>query len=158
MPPSSASERMVVASNRRARANYEVLETLECGIVLRGTEVKSIRARTVQIDEAYALVRRNEMWLMGMHISPWNHAAAQDAHEIARPRKMLLQRAEIDRLRARVQQERLQLIPLSLYFVNGFAKVELALTKSRRLYDKRQALRKRESDREAERALRYRRR
>ncbi len=148
----------MVASNRRARANYDVLDTFECGIVLRGTEVKSIRARNVQMDEAYAVVRRNEMWLMGLHIAPWSHAAAHDAHVVDRPRKLLLQRAEIDRLRARVERERLQLIPLSLYFVNGFAKVELALAKSRRLYDKRQALRKRESDREAERALRYRRR
>ena len=158
MPDNRAAGHMVVASNRRARANYDVLDTFDCGIVLRGSEVKSLRARTVQLDEAYALVRRNEMWLMGLQVAQWSHAAAHNGHVVDRPRKLLLHRAEIDRLRARIEQDRLQLIPLSLYFDNGLAKVELALAKGRRLYDKRQALRKRESDREAERALRYRRR
>ncbi len=158
MPASHDAGHMVVASNRRARANYDVLDTFDCGIVLRGTEVKSLRARTVQLDEAYALVRRNEMWLIGMQIAPWSHASVRDGHVVDRPRKLLMHRAQINRLRARVEQDHLQLIPLSLYFANGIAKVELALAKGRRLYDKRQALRKRESDREAERALRFHRR
>lgn len=146
---------VVVARNRRARANYAVLDTFRCGIVLRGTEVKSLRARTVQLDDSYALVRRNEMWLLGLQIAPWVHASARDGHVVDRPRKLLLHRAEINRLRARTEQDRLQLIPLSLHFDCGIAKVELALARSRRQYDKRQALRKRESDREAERALRH---
>ncbi|HCB34782.1 MAG TPA: SsrA-binding protein [Acidimicrobiaceae bacterium] len=155
---SHPDDRDVVARNRRARAAYEILDRFECGLVLAGSEVKSLRAHTVQMTNAYARVRDDEMWLMGLRVAPWSHAAAGDAYDPDRPRKLLMRRAQIDRLRARTEQDRLQLIPLSVYFVDGIAKVELALARSRRLYDKRQALRKRESDREAERALRYRRR
>ncbi len=149
-------ERVVVASNRRARRNYEVLDTFECGIVLLGTEVKSLRAGGAQMSDAYARVRGDEMWLMGLHIAPWEHASATMGHVVDRSRKLLMHRAEINRLRARTEQDRLQLIPLSIYFTEGRAKLELALARGRRLYDKRQAIRKRETDREAQRAIRHR--
>ncbi len=149
-----ASDRTVVASNRRARRNYEVLDTFECGMVLRGTEVKSLRAGGAQMGDAYARVRDDEMWLMGLHIAPWIHASPNFGHEVERPRKLLMHRAEINRLRARTEQDRLQLIPLEIYFRDGRAKLELALARGRRLYDKRQAIRKRETDLEARRALR----
>ena len=150
----SSSSRLVVASNRRARRNYEVLDTFECGMVLRGTEVKSLRAGGAQMGDAYARVRNDEMWLMGLHIAPWVHASPAMGHEVERPRKLLMHRAEINRLRARTEQDRLQLIPLEIYFRDGRAKLELALARGRRLYDKRQAIRRRETDLEARRALR----
>ncbi|WP_419922707.1 SsrA-binding protein SmpB [Candidatus Poriferisodalis sp.] len=149
-------DRVVVASNRRARRNYEVLDTFECGIVLAGTEVKSLRGGGAQMGDAYARVRNDEMWLMGLHIAPWGHASAAMGHVVDRSRKLLMHRAEINRLRARTEQDRLQLIPLSIYFTEGRAKLELALARGRRLYDKRQAIRKRETDREAQRAIRHR--
>jgi SsrA-binding protein len=149
-------DRTTVASNRRARANYDILDTYECGIVLKGSEVKSLRNGAVQLADAYARVRSNEMWIMGLSISPWSHASAQNGHIVDRPRKLLLHRNEIDRLRAQTEQEPLQLIPLSIYFREGRAKLELAVAKGRRQYDKRQAIRKRESDLEARRALSYR--
>ncbi|WP_419838505.1 SsrA-binding protein SmpB [Candidatus Poriferisodalis sp.] len=150
----TSTERTVVASNRRARRNYEVLDTFECGMVLRGSEVKSLRAGGAQMGDAYARVRDDEMWLMGLHIAPWIHASPNMGHDVERPRKLLMHRAEINRLRARTEQDRLQLIPLEIYFRDGRAKLELALARGRRLYDKRQAIRKRETDREARRALR----
>ena len=155
-PRLMAKDRTVVASNRRARRNYEVLDTFECGMVLRGTEVKSLRAGGAQMGDAYARVRNDEMWLMGMHIAPWTHASPTMGHDVERPRKLLMHRAEINRLRARTEQDRLQLIPLEIYFRDGRAKLELALARGRRMYDKRQAIRKRETDREAQRALRHR--
>lgn len=150
------SDRNTVATNRRARADYDILDTYECGLVLKGSEVKSLRNGSVQMGDAYARVRSNEMWIMGLQISPWIHSSAQNGHVVDRPRKLLLHRAEIDRLRTRTEQEPLQLIPLSIYFREGRAKLELALAKGRRQYDKRQAIRKRESDLEARRALSYR--
>ena len=143
----------IVASNRRARANYDLLDTYECGLVLQGSEVKSLREGSVQLADAFARVRSGEMWILGMQISPWSPSSAQNGHVVDRPRKLLLHRVEIDRLRARTEQEPLQLIPLSVYFVDGRAKLELALAKGRRQYDKRHAIRKRESDLEARRAM-----
>ena len=143
----------IVASNRRARANYDLLDTYECGLVLQGSEVKSLREGSVQLADAFARVRSGEMWILGMQISPWSHSSAQNGHVVDRPSKLLLHRVEIDRLRARTEQEPLQLIPLSVYFVDGRAKLELALAKGRRQYDKRHAIRKRESDLEARRAM-----
>ena len=147
------SDRKIVASNRRARANYDLLDTYECGLVLQGSEVKSLREGSVQLADAFARVRNNEMWILGMQISPWSHSSAQNGHVVDRPRKLLLHRVEIERLRARTEQEPLQLIPLSVYFRDGRAKLELALAKGRRQYDKRQAIRKRESDLEARRTM-----
>ena len=142
----------LIASNRRARREYEVLETIECGIVLQGSEVKSLRTSKVQMADAYARVDGGEVWLHGLHIAPYSQATAF-GHDPERARKLLLHRAEIDRLRARVDQNRLTLIPLSMYFKNGRAKVELALARGRKQYDKRQAIAARTAEREAQREL-----
>ena len=146
-------DRKAVATNRRARANYDILDTYECGIVLQGSEVKSLRQGSVQLGDAFGRVRNHEMWVLGMQVAPWSHSSTYNEHMVDRPRKLLLHRAEIDRLRARTELEPLQLIPLSVYFVDGRAKLELALAKGRRQYDKRHAIRKRESDLEARRAM-----
>jgi SsrA-binding protein len=143
----------VVASNRRARRDYEILETLECGIVLRGSEVKSLREARVQLADANARVIDGELWLVSLHIEPYSHLAAYSAPGVDRDRKLLAHRSDIDRLRAKVDQDRLALIPLSLYFRDGRAKVELALARGRRQYDKREAIAKRDADLEARRAI-----
>ena len=143
----------VVASNRRARHDYDILDTFECGIALKGSEVKSLRDSKVQLKDSFARVQDGEMWLHGVHISPYPFASVQDAPDPERTRKLLLHRAEIEELGARTQQESLTLVPLSVYFKDGLAKVELALAKGRRRYDKRQAIAKRDADREADRAI-----
>jgi len=143
-----------VASNRRARHDYDILETYECGIVLRGSEVKSLRQGKAQLADAYARVEGGELWLYGLHIPPWEFATGFGAHDPNRRRKLLLHRREIDELMGKVQQQSLTLVPLSLYFRDGLAKVDLALAKGRRLYDKRQAIARRDADREAARAAR----
>jgi SsrA-binding protein len=147
------SGRRVVASNRRARRDYEILDTVEAGLVLTGSEVKSLRAAKVQLADAFARVRGGEMWLYGVHISPYDHASAQGGHDPDRARKLLVHRHQLDRWAARVDQEHLTLVPLDIHFADGRAKVELALAKGRRSYDKRQAIRRRESDLEARREM-----
>jgi SsrA-binding protein len=143
----------VVATNRKARHDYDVLDTFECGIALKGSEVKSLRDSKVQLKDSFARVQDGEMWLHGVHISPYGFASAYDAPDPERVRKLLLHRDEIDELMARTQQESLTLVPLSVYFKDGRAKVELALAKGRRRYDKRQAIAKRDADRETDRAV-----
>jgi len=143
----------VVASNRRARHDYDILETFECGIVLTGSEVKSIRDGKIQLKDSFARVQDGEVWLHGVHVSPYVYAHGDSAHDPDRARKLLLHRAEIDELTGRTQQESLTLVPLSVYFKEGRAKVELALAKGRRRYDKRQAIATRDAAREAERAM-----
>ena len=143
----------VVASNRRARHDYDVVETFECGIVLSGSEVKSIRDGKIQLKDSYARVQDGEVWLHGVHVSPYVYAHGLDGHDPDRPRKLLLHRDEIDELTGRTQQESLTLVPLAVYFKDGKAKVELALAKGRRRYDKRQAIASRDAAREAERAM-----
>src|SRR5947208_644900 len=143
----------MVATNRRARHNYDILETFECGIVLTGSEVKSIRDGKIQLKDSFARVQDGEMWLHGVHISPYVYAHGPHAHDPDRARKLLLHRAEIDELTGRTQQESLTLVPLSVYFKEGRAKVELALAKGRRRYDKRQVIAARDAQREAERAM-----
>jgi len=143
----------VVASNRRARHDYDVVETFECGIVLSGSEVKSIRDGKIQLKDSYARVQDGEVWLHGVHVSPYVYAHGLDGHDPDRPRKLLLHRDEIDELTGRTQQEALTLVPLAVYFKDGKAKVELALAKGRRRYDKRQAIASRDAAREAERAM-----
>jgi SsrA-binding protein len=143
----------VIASNRRARRDYDVLETIECGLVLRGSEVKSLRESRVQLADANARIVDGEMWLVSLHIQPYSHLATYSAPGVDRDRKLLLHRSEIDRLRARVDQDRLALVPLSLYFRDGRAKVELALARGRRKYDKREVIAKRDADLEARRAM-----
>ena len=148
----------VVATNRRARYDYDILETFESGIVLTGSEVKSIRDGKIQLKDSFARVQDGEMWLHGVHISPYVYAQGPNAHDPDRARKLLLHRAEIDELTGRTQQESLTLVPLSVYFKEGRAKIELGLAKGRRRYDKRQAIAKRDAAREAERAMAHARR
>ncbi len=141
-----------VASNRRARHDYDILETVEAGIALAGSEVKSLRAGKVQLRDAFARVQDGEVWLHGVHVSPYAFATGFGAVDPDRPRKLLLHRKEIASLSARVAQQSLTLVPLSIYFKDGRAKVELALARGRRNYDKRHAIAERDARREADRA------
>ena len=134
-----------VATNRRARREYEFIETLEAGIVLQGSEVKSLREGKAQLSEAYARVDDGEMWLFQMHIPPWQFATGFGAHDPDRKRKLLLHRDQIDELLGKTQQQSLTLIPVSLYFKDGRAKVQIALAKGRKLYDKRNLLMSRDA-------------
>jgi SsrA-binding protein len=140
-----------VAQNRRARHDYEILDTFECGIALQGSEVKSIRDGKVQMREAYARVEGGEVWLHAMNVSPYAMANGFGAHEPERKRKLLLHRREIEELAARTGQEGLTLVPLSVYFKEGRAKVELGLARGRKTYDKRHALAERDATREMQR-------
>jgi SsrA-binding protein len=142
-----------VASNRRARRDYEILDTYECGIVLRGSEVKALREANVQLADAYGRVNGNEIWLHGLHIAGYSHSGSFDSHLPERPRKLLLHRSEIDRVKIRVDQEHLSLIPLSLYFKDGRAKIEIAVARGRKQHDKRQAIAQRDADLEARKAI-----
>ncbi len=145
--------RKVVARNRRARFDYEILDTFEAGMVLLGSEVKSLRAGQASISEAYVAMRSNEAWLESMTIPPhvYSHLGG---HDPTRTRKLLLQRREIDRIGARMREQGLTLIPTQVYFSNGKAKVELALAKGKRRIDKRHAIKKREQEREMQRSQR----
>lgn len=142
-----------VAQNRRARHDYDIIETYEAGIALQGSEVKSLREGRANLREAYARVDDGEAWLVGMHISPYANAVGVGAHDPERPRKLLLHRAEIDELMGRVKQQSLTLVPLSVYFRDGRAKVEIALARGRRLWDRRAAVAERDAARDAEREL-----
>jgi len=148
-----AGERRVVASNRRARHEYEVLDTLEAGIALVGPEVKSLRAGRANLGDAYAVVRRGEVFLQNLHISPYQPATRENP-DPRRERKLLLHRSEIGKLSGRVAERGLTLVPLSIYFRDGRAKVELALARGKAKRDKRQTIRRREDEREAARAMR----
>lgn len=143
-----------VARNRRARHDYDILETYEAGIELKGGEVKSLRAGKAQLQDAYARVESGQLWLLGAHIAPYEYSSGFGFVEADRPRKLLLHREEIDELSGRVAQQSLTLVPLSIYFKEGRAKLELALARGRRLYDKRRAIAERDANREAERAFR----
>lgn len=145
-----------VAQNRKARHDYEILDTFECGIALVGSEVKSLRDAKVQLRDSHARVEDGEVWLHGVHISPYAFSHGRDAHDPDRKRKLLLHRREIGELAERTEKEGLSLVPLSIYFKEGRAKVELAVAKGRKLYDKRAAIAKRDADRELDRARRFR--
>ena len=147
------SDRKVVAQNRRARHDYDILETVEAGLALVGSEVKSLREGRAQLKDSYARLDDGEMWLFGVHIPPYLHATGFGAHDPERRRKLLLHRREIEQLGDRVAQEGLALVPLAIYFRGGRAKVEVALARGRRTYDKRRALAERDARREQERAL-----
>lgn len=151
---SAANGDRVVATNRRARHDYEILETLECGIVLTGSEVKSLREGNAQIAESYARVDDGELWLFQMHIPPWSYAVGFGSHDPDRRRKLLVHRRELDQWRLKVVTQSLAIVPLKLYFKEGRAKVELALAKGRKQQDHRQALAKRDAEREMARAIR----
>ena len=142
-----------IATNRRARHEYEILETLEAGLVLRGTEVKSLRAGLVNFKDSYATVRNREVWLLGCHISPYSHGTDAN-HAPERDRKLLLHDREIKRLTGKIAERGLTLVPLKLYFKNGRAKLEVGLARGKKLHDKRSALREREVKREMDKAAR----
>ncbi len=148
----------VVAKNRRARHEYDILETHEAGIALVGTEVKSLREGHIQLKDAYARPEGGELWLVGVHVSPYAQADGFSGHDPERRRKLLLHRDEIAELASRVALEALTLVPLSVYFKNGKAKVELGLARGRRHHDKRNAIAARDAQREADRAMAVRRR
>ena|SRR5256885_9505465 len=142
----------VVATNREAYHNYHILETHECGIALTGTEVKSIREGRCNLKDSYGLIREGEAWLLNTHISPYSHGNREN-HDPKRARKLLLHKAEIEKLSSKAQEKGLTLIPTKLYFKQGRIKVELAVAKGKKLYDKRETERRREADREARAVL-----
>jgi SsrA-binding protein len=144
----------LVASNRRARHDYEIVDTVECGVVLQGSEVKSLRAGRIALQDAYARIIDGELWLFGVHIPPYAQANGFGAHDPDRRRKLLLHRRQIDEWMGRSQQQSLTMVPLSIYFKDGRAKVELALARGRRQYDKRHAIASRDASREAAREAR----
>ncbi|WP_431976245.1 SsrA-binding protein SmpB [Micromonospora haikouensis] len=144
--------RTLVASNKKARHDYEILKTYEAGLVLAGTEVKSLRAGYVSLVDAFAQEHDGELMLHGLHIAEYGFGSWTN-HQPRRTRKLLLRRIEIDRILDRVREGGLTLVPLSLYFSNGWAKVELGLARGRRSYDKRQALAERDAKREIAREL-----
>jgi SsrA-binding protein len=145
--------RKIVAQNRRARHDYEILDTVEAGLELVGSEVKSLREGKAQIRDAYARVDDGQMWLFAMHVPPWVFATGFGAHDPERRRRLLLHKREIVELGDRVAQEGLTLVPLSLYFRDGRAKVSLGLARGRKTYDKRHALAERDAKRDVERAM-----
>ena len=143
----------VVASNKKARRDFEITEVLETGIVLQGSEVKSIRAGNVNLRDSYVRVKQHELFLVGCHISPYEHSPS-DAHEVARDRKLLAHKREIERIGVKVTQKGLTLVPLRLYFKKGRCKLEIGLGRGKKLYDKRQDIKSREAKRDIERAMR----
>lgn len=144
-----------VASNRQARFRFNLLERFECGMVLEGTEVKSLRDGGAQLKDSYAAVRDGEVWLYGVYIAPYGPASREN-HDPERPRKLLLHRREIERLVGRTQERGLTLVPTRIYFSGprSRAKVEIALARGKDLYDKRQTIKKRDTMREVQRELR----
>jgi SsrA-binding protein len=142
-----------VASNRYASYRYELIERLECGIVLEGTEVKALRTSGAQLKDGYASLTGDELWLYSVHIPPYAPASREN-HDPERPRKLLVHRRELDRLAARVAERGLTLVPTRIYFSGSNAKVEIALARGKDLYDKRNTIRDRESKRDMERAVR----
>ena len=157
MKPKDApeSDRISVARNKRARYDYHLLETFEAGVVLRGTEVKSLRTGKASIADAYGIVRDGEVFLLNAHIQPYERGGYVN-HEPTRSRKLLLHRREIRRLIGAVERQGLTLIPLELYFKKGVAKVALALAKGKKLHDKRDTEKQRDAEREMARVSRTR--
>lgn len=150
-----AEGRKIVTTNRKARHDYEILDTLEAGIALMGSEIKSIRAGNVNLRESYVQPRDGELWLVNAHIATYDQAGGF-GHEPLRPRKLLLHRREIDRMMSRIQEKGLTIVPLMMYLTRGIAKVEIAVARGKKQYDKRESLRERDSQRQIERSLRER--
>lgn len=143
-------------SNKKARFRYEILEKIEAGLVLKGTEVKSLRAGQASINEAFVRVADGQMQLVGAHIAPYE-LAGHENHEPLRPRRLLLHKREIRRIQAKVEQKGLTVVPLSLYFKRGYVKVEVALARGKTQFDKRQTIQKRQVARDLDRFLKRRR-
>ena len=148
----SDSRRKVVARNRKARHEFQILETFEAGIELRGPEVKSLRAGNVSFQDAHARVQRGELWLHSVHISPYEQANRSNVDPV-RARRLLLHRHEIRRLVGKIKEKGLTIVPLEIYFARGYAKVNLALARGKKLYDKREDLKRSQQDLEARRAI-----
>jgi SsrA-binding protein len=144
-----------VATNRKARYEYFVDDTYEAGIALKGAEVKSLRDHNVSLNEAYAAVENNEVWVIGMHITPYDAATNVEAVNPTRKRKLLLRKQQIERIRRQVVQKGYTLIPLEVYFnERGYAKMEIGLCRGKKQYDKRRAIKERDEKRRTDRALR----
>ncbi|NLL37244.1 MAG: SsrA-binding protein SmpB [Fretibacterium sp.] len=154
--PEAKRQNKVVARNRKARHDYFILDTMECGLVLTGTEIKSVRAGNLNLKDSYASIEKGELWLRGMHISPYEKGSYYN-HEPERDRKLLLHRQELVRLGGKIREKGLTLIPLSVYIKEGRrAKVELAIAKGKTSYDKRDAMADRDAKRDMARAVRHR--
>lgn len=151
MSDSASAGIHIVVRNRRARHEYEVLDKHEAGLVLTGTEVKSLRAGKANLQDAFARFERGELWLHNLHISPYEQGNRFN-HDPLRPRKLLMTRRELRKLVGQVEQQGLTLVPLDIYFKHGIAKLTLALVRGKKLHDKRDDLRKRDAEREMERA------
>jgi SsrA-binding protein len=147
--------RKLVAQNKRARYDYHIEDSWEAGMVLTGTEVKALRAGRATLTDGYARVQDGEVWLEGVHIPQYVQGTWTN-HAPRRPRKLLLHRREIGRIEAKTQEPGLTLVPLALYFKDGKAKIEIALARGKRAYDKRQAIARREAKREMDRVVRHR--
>lgn len=143
----------IVSDNRKARYLYEILETYEAGIQLTGTEVKSIREGKVNLQDGYALIRNGEAWLINVHISPYTGIGQYFNHDPRRTRKLLLHRQEIRKLIGKVEQQGLTLVPLRIYLKRGLVKVNIALGKGKKLHDKREDLKRRQDQRDIQRAM-----
>jgi len=152
-----AKDSRTITVNRKAYHDYHIQETFEAGIVLKGSEIKSIREGRVNLGDAYARPENGELWLFNSHIASYN-AASYNTHEPLRPRKLLLHRKEINILTSKVVQRGLTLVPLKLYIKHGIAKVKLGVAKGKKVYDKREAIARRDTEREMDRALKLRRR
>ena len=143
-----------IAQNRRARHEYSIEDTFEAGIVLRGTEIKSVRAHKVSLADAYARIERDEAWIVGLHIAPWESADVRFNHEPKRARKLLLHRAEIDELLGKTKAKGLTLVPLAIYISdNGKAKLRLGLARGKQTWDRRREIQERDAKRDTERQL-----
>lgn len=149
MAPKPQDSQRPLASNRRARHDYEVLETIEAGIRLAGTEVKSVRLGRVQLKDSYVDFKDGQAWLVGAHVSPYSHGNREN-HPAEQPRKLLLKKRQIDRLFGRTQLKGLTVVPLSVYLKGNWIKVEIALVQGKKAYDKRESEKERELDREVE--------
>lgn len=156
-PAKPKDEKRHITSNRRARHEYHIEETFEVGMVLTGTEIKSIRAGRVNLQDAYARIENGEAWVYNMYVSPYEQGNRFNVDPV-RPRKLLMHRGELNRLFGKLQTSGLTLVPLSIYIRHGFAKIELALARGKKLYDKRDAIADREARREVERELKERQR
>lgn len=143
----------IISDNRQARFLYEILETYQVGIELKGTEVKSIREGKVNLRDGYALVRNGEIWLINAHISPWGKAGDYFNHDPRRTRKLLMHKQEIRKLLGKVEQQGLTLVPLKMYFKSGWVKLDIALGKGKKLHDKRDSIKERDDKRSIERAM-----
>lgn len=152
--PKPADGHKQIAGNRKAFHDYEILDRLEAGVALTGTEIKSLRAGGAHIREAYARPQNGELWLYGAHIAPYD-AGSYMNHEPTRPRRLLLHKAQIREWTAAMSERGLTIVPLNLYLKRGMAKVEIGLVRGRRQYDKRQAIAKRDAEREMQRALKH---